>query len=247
MYAEVLGLPKNVTLKEFPSPFPPENKLNLIIAKTSTKYTARSDNQYKDIANILTDIINTTPGNSAIFFPSYYMKEKIDSYLNKVEKTVFHEIQNMATTEKEEMINRFRSYKKTGAALLAVVAGSFGEGIDLPGDELKTVVIVGLPLGRPDLETEALIQYYDAKFNRGWDYGYVLPAFNKIIQNAGRCIRSETDKGVVIFLDERFTWPRYYRCFPSDWKIKVSVDHYKEKIEKFFSNQDTATQHTLNF
>ena len=132
---------------------------------------------------------------------------------------------------------KFKSYKSTGATLLAVVAGSFGEGVDLPGDELKTVVVVGLPLARPDLETNALIQYYDEKFKNGWNYGYVYPAFNKVIQNAGRCIRSETDKGVIVFLDERYTLPRYYHCFPESWKIKVSVNQYKEKIERFFGGQ----------
>ena len=69
-------------------------------------------------------------------------------------------------------------------------------------DELKGVVIVGLPLQKPDLETEALISYYNEKFNRGWDYGYLFPAFNKCLQSAGRCIRSEKDRGVIIFLDK---------------------------------------------
>lgn len=236
MYSELLGFPKKTVSQEFPSPFPPENRLNMIIAKTSTKFTTRSESQYKEIAKVVTDIINATPGNSAIFFPSYYMKEQVDKYLIKIEKTVFHERQEMTKQDKDEMIERFREYKKTGATLLAVVSGSFGEGIDLPGDELKTVVVVGLPLAKPDLETKALINYYDQKFKNGWNYGYVFPAFNKVIQNAGRCIRSSTDKGVIIFLDERYTWNQYYRCFPEDWKMKVSVNQYKEKIKEFFNN-----------
>ena len=234
MYTELLGFPPNAISKELPSPFPEENRLNLIIAKTSTKFTQRSEEQYQEIAKIVTEIINTTPGNSAIFFPSYYMKEQVDKYLNKIEKTVFHELQQMSKQEKDDTIEKFKTYKEVGAALLAVVSGSFGEGIDLPGDELKTVVIIGLPLGKPDLEIEALIKYYDAKFKNGWDYGYVFPAFNKVIQNAGRAIRSETDRGVIVFLDERFTHNRYYRCFPDTWKMKVSVNQYKEKIEQFF-------------
>ena len=234
MYDELLGFPGNTAQVTLPSPFPQENRLNLIIAKTSTKFTTRSREQYINMANIITDIINDTPGNTVVFFPSYKIKEEVDLFLTKIEKTVFHERQEMSKQEKDEMINKFRLYKKTGAALLAVVAGSYGEGIDLPGDELKTVVVVGLPLGKPDLETNALIKYYDKKFKHGWDYGYVFPAFNKIIQNAGRCIRSATDTGVIVFLDERFTWPRYYRCFPQTWNMKVSVDRYREKIQKFF-------------
>jgi DNA excision repair protein ERCC-2 len=235
MYKEVLGFPPSTIEETFPSPFPEKNQLNLIIAKTSTKYTTRSEEQYQDIAKVLTDVINEVPGNIAVFFPSYQMKERIDAYLIKIEKTVLHEHQEMNKTEKEDVLKSFRRYKLTGACLLAVVGGSFSEGIDLPGEELQGVVVVGLPLGRPDLETKALIDYYDRKFNKGWDYGYVFPAFNKVIQSAGRCIRSASDKGVIIFLDERFTWPQYYRCFPSTWKMKVSVNHYQEQIAKFFA------------
>ena len=238
MYSQVLGFPSDSLSKEFPSPFPQENRLNLIVAKTSTKFTARSDEQFKSIAKVVTDIVNITPGNSAVFFPSYFIKDQVDRFLSGITKTVFHERQNMSKDEKDSMIESFRRYKKTGAVLLAVVSGSFGEGIDLPGEELKSVIVVGLPLSRPDLETKALIDYYDKKFNNGWNFGYVYPAFNKVIQNAGRCIRSASDKGVIVFLDERFTWTQYYRCFPTDWKMKVTVNEYVSKIKDFFVNHD---------
>jgi len=107
------------------------------------------------------------------------------------------------------------------------------EGIDLPGDFLKTVIVVGLPLEKPSLEIKELISYYDKKFSRGWDYGYVYPAIIKVLQNAGRCIRSETDKGVIVFLDERFAWESYYKCLPTDQDIKISK-LYEKKIEEFF-------------
>ncbi len=236
MYKELLGFDETKTEEKiFPSPFPDENRLNLIIGKTSTKFTSRSEDQFKQIAKVLVDVINITPGNSAIFFPSYYLRDQIYEHMVGVEKTVFQESSEMSRDEKEEVIQKFKEYKKTGATLLAAISGSFGEGIDLPGDELKTVVIVGLPLTKPDLETKSLIEYYDKKFNKGWDYGYLFPAFNKVIQSAGRCIRSESDKGVIIFLDERYTWNNYYRCFPKTWKIKISVDYYVDKIKEFFN------------
>lgn len=96
------------------------------------------------------------------------------------------------------------------------------EGIDLPGDYLKAVIVVGLPLAKPNLETKQLIEYYDKRFGKGWDYGYVYPAMIKTIQNAGRCIRSKDDKGVIIFLDERYQWQNYFKCFPKDWQIKTT-------------------------
>jgi DNA excision repair protein ERCC-2 len=98
---------------------------------------------------------------------------------------------------------------------------------------LKGVVVVGLPLQRPDLETKELIAYYDLKYNKGWDYGYINPAFSKCLQNAGRCIRSETDRGIVVFLDERFTWPNYFKRFPPEMPISISLDYIK-KINDFF-------------
>ncbi|MFA6888593.1 MAG: helicase C-terminal domain-containing protein, partial [Candidatus Woesearchaeota archaeon] len=131
------------------------------------------------------------------------------------------------------VLENFKAYKATGAVLLATVSGSYGEGIDLPGDLLKCVIVVGLPLLTPDVETKQLIDYFEKKFKRGWDYGYVFPAFNKVLQNAGRCIRTETDRGAIIFLDERYAWPMYSRCFPEDLHVEMSVKP-EEDIELFF-------------
>ena len=139
----------------------------------------------------------------------------------------------MTKQEKTEFIERFKQYKNTGAVLLGAITGSFGEGVDLPGDLLKGVIIVGLPLQTPDLETKQLIAYYQQKFGKGWDYGYILPAFQKTLQGAGRCIRTETDRGVVVFLDERYAWPMYGRCFPEEYQVHVS-QYPIEEIEEFF-------------
>ncbi|MFC2134933.1 ATP-dependent DNA helicase, partial [Bacteroidota bacterium] len=235
MYKELLGFDE-AEEETYESPFPEENKLNIIIPKTSTKYDLRSQQQYSDIADILAKVVNKVPGNSAVFFPSYYLRDRIYKEFNELcNKTVFIEHPNMSKSEKQELLEKFKSYKKTGAVLLGVISGSFGEGIDLPGDYLKSVVIVGLPLTKPDLETKALIDYFDKKFGKGWDYGYLFPAFNKTLQSAGRCIRSETDKGVIIFLDERYTWNNYHRCFPSSWNIKTTM-LYEKMIEQFFEN-----------
>jgi len=233
MYRELFGITsEEMTLK---SPFPIENRMNLIIPKTSTKYESRSQEQYKEIGKILEEVCNIVDGCIAIYYPSYYLMEEIAKYLDtKVSKTVFTESSGMTKSEKQEFLLNYSSYQKKGAILNAVITGSFAEGIDLPG-VLKAVIIIGLPLQRPDLETKALIEYYDKKFNKGWDYGYLFPAFTKTIQAAGRCIRSETDKGVIIFLDERYTWNNYYRCFPITWHMRVSL-LYQELIKDFFKN-----------
>jgi DNA excision repair protein ERCC-2 len=237
MYREVLGLQegrtKEITLE---SPFPEENRLSIIIPKTSTKFTARSEEQYKEIASITTRIVNAIPGNSAVFFPSFKLRDDVYRHMRDCEKTVFVERPGLTKKEKEELLENFKSYKNSGAVLIGVISGSFGEGIDLPGDYLKGVVVVGLPLQKPDLETKAMIDYYEKKFGKGWDYGYLFPAFNKTLQSAGRCIRSETDRGVIVFLDERYEWPTYKRCFPRTWNLKVTM-LYEGMIKGFFEKQ----------
>ncbi|MBD3361409.1 DEAD/DEAH box helicase [Candidatus Woesearchaeota archaeon] len=240
MYKDLLGFPDKTITQEFPSPFPKKNTLALVIPKTTTKFTKRNPEQYLRIANICADIVDRVPGNAAIFFPSYYLRNEIAKFLEtRCKKTVFNEQPRLTKEEKQELLDKFCKYKN--AVLLGVAAGSFGEGIDLPG-VLKSVIVVGLPLDRPDLETKELIKYYDNKFSKGWDYGYIMPALTKTMQNAGRCIRTEKDKGALVFLDERYTWPNYFRCFPSDWNLKISID-YLEEIKGFFSEQQSLNNH----
>jgi DNA excision repair protein ERCC-2 len=234
MYRDLLGVSKP-TAKVFPSPFPEENRLCLIVPKTTTKYSMRTDQQFSNIAETCADLANSIPGCVMLFFPSYYIRDRISQiFIEQYKRTVFQEFSGMTKADKQELLDRFADYKHSGAALLAVASGSFGEGIDLPG-VLKGVIVAGLPLDRPSLETKELIAYYDLKYGKGWDYGYILPAMTKCIQNAGRCIRSETDKGAIIFVDERYAWPRYKNCFPPEWKPIISKD-YKEKINKFFTS-----------
>jgi DNA excision repair protein ERCC-2 len=235
MFADLLGLPAQKRVaKEYPSPFPAENRLALVVPKTTTKFSQRSDEQFRAIAERCAAMANAAPGCVALFFPSYQIRDTVNrDFAPLCAKTLFLEQPNMTKEQKQEFLERFVRYKNSGAVLLAVASGSFGEGVDLPG-VLKGVIVVGLPLDRPDLETQQLIEYYDRKFGKGWDYGYTMPALTRTMQNAGRCIRSETDRGVIVFLDERYAWPRYFTCFPSDWKLKIAVDPLPE-MRKFFA------------
>ena len=230
MYKDLIGF-ESVVEKEYESPFPSKNKLSLIVPKTTTKFTLRNQDQYKSIAEIIAEIVNIVPGNSAIFFPSYKLRDDVNIFFQPLcTKTIFYEAPLLSKTEKEELLEKFKSYKNSGAVLLGVASGSFSQGIDLPGDLLKAVIVVGLPLQKPDLETKKLIDYYDKKFSKGWDYGYTFPAITKCLQSAGRCIRSETDKGVMVFLDERFAWPMYRKYF----NYANIVNEYRNIIENFF-------------
>jgi DNA excision repair protein ERCC-2 len=237
MYKDVLGFPSETIEKTYPSPFPQKNRLAMIVPETTTKFSMRNAQQYERIAEICAEITNTVPGNCAVFFPSYFVMKQVYSFFSDLSrKTAFLEESEMNKEEKADFLDRFKAYKDTGAVLLGVVSGSFGEGIDLPGKLLNCVVVVGLPLQQPTLETKKLIEYYDTKFAKGWEYGYVGPAFSKCLQSAGRCIRSETDRGVIVFLDERYAWQNYYHHFPADWEIEVTKD-YLEKIREFFGEK----------
>ncbi|MCP3683467.1 MAG: ATP-dependent DNA helicase [bacterium] len=236
MYRDLLGFPEDTIEKTYKSPFPEKNKLTLVVPETTTKFSRRNEEQYKKIADITADMVNSIPGNTFIFFPSYYLRDSVNKFFSKCTRTVFLEQPNMKKSEKKDMLDRFKKYKD--ATMLAVVSGNFGEGVDIPGNLLKGVIVVGLPLQKPDIETNALIEYYDKKFKKGWDYGYLHPGFNKALQSAGRCIRSETDKGVLVFLDERYSWQNYFKCFPADWDIKITK-MYKERIDEFFRNSDS--------
>lgn len=235
MYRDILGLnPRRTELLNLQSPFPDENRLNMIIPKTTTKYTDRGPSMYDEIATTLKEISEEVPGNIAVFLPSYALVNEIRPRMKNIPKTLFTEEQGLSTTKKKEMIENFKRYKDTGAMLLGVANGNFAEGIDLPGDLLQAVVVVGLPLAKPDLETQSLIDYYDEKYDKGWDYGYLYPAFNTVLQSAGRCIRSEDDKGAIIFLDKRYAWNQYKRCFPPNWDLRVT-QLYQRGLKQFFN------------
>lgn len=233
MYRDLLEV-SNPLIEIFESPFPKKNRLNLVVPETTTKFTKRNDAQFQRIAQICASITNNVPGNSAIFFPSYALRDRVNTYFSlESSKSQLTEQSGMSSDEKKEILQKLEGYKDTGIVLLGASSGSFGEGVDFPGDVLKCVIVVGLPLRSPDLETRETIDYFDRKFGKGWNYGYVYPAFNRTLQNAGRCIRSETDKGIVVFLDERYVWPRYFTCFPDDIQIKITKDYDKEVLSFF--------------
>lgn len=232
VYKDLFGI--DALTSEFTNPFPHTNRLNLIVPDTTTKFTLRDDHMYQRIARHCADITNAVPGNSLIFFPSYDLRDKVYSFFKTLSvKTNFLESSQLSKTEKTEMIEKFKQYKDAGAVLLGASSGNFGEGLDIRGNIVKCVIVVGLPLARPDLETQSLIKYYDTKFSKGWDYGYTLPALIKGFQNAGRCIRSATDRGVIVYLDERYTWDSYFKCFPKDEHLRITKTPVP-RIQEFF-------------
>ena len=234
MHKDVLGFPENTIEASYPSPFPQKNRLSLIVPEVSTKFSRRGTNESEKIAKICAEISNNVSGNVAIYFPSYALRNEIHKYFYPLsKKRFFLEMQDFTKKDKVTFLEEFKQSYPNGV-LLGVAGGNFSEGVDIEGNKLKGVIIVGLPLEHPDLETKSLIKHYDRKYGKGWDYGYLLPAFNRTIQAAGRCIRSETDKGVIALLDERYAWPQYKAHLPPYWNSKVTRN-YEEEVKKFFS------------
>ena len=232
MYYEVLGF-ENAVMKNYKNPFPKKNRLTLIIPETTTKYEFRIKEEFSKAAKILSRIIGVVPGRTALFFPSYSVMKQILDYLKTLtDREFFIEKRAMSKDEKAKLINHFLETKS--GVLCGVIRASFSEGIDLP-NALKGVVIVGLPLNPPTLETRKLIEYYDKRFGKGFDYGYIFPAMSRVIQGAGRCIRSENDKGVLVFLDKRYIYSFYKSCFPEDWELLLSRN-YVDVIKNFFKS-----------
>src|SRR3989338_2457453 len=187
MYRDILGFPEDTVLKEYRNQMPKENRLALIVTGATTQFSKRSREQYEKIADVCAKAAEAMPGNVILFFPSYAVMGEVHKHLyGRIQKQLFKEHPEMAKDEKQKLLNEFKAAFLKGGVLLAVIGGSFSEGIDLPDELLSGVIIVGLPLGQPDLETKELIRYYDARFGKGWDYGYVFPAFTKALQSAGR-------------------------------------------------------------
>jgi DNA excision repair protein ERCC-2 len=236
MYKNLMGFGENTICSKYESCFPEHNRLNLVIPDVTTQYSKRTDDNMKKIADYILRISSSVKGNAAAFFPSYAFRENIYRHINdRCEKTIMLEQPDM---NKEEKTRLFEAFMGTGNALLmGTQAGSFSEGMDYFGNILKCVMVVGISLSTPDLETQALIKYYDYKFNRGWDYGYIYPAVHRAMQSAGRCIRTEKDRAVVVFMDSRFLWKNYRAVFPVDMKISATTEPEKE-IGRFFSPEN---------
>ena len=238
MYADLLGLQEEKTeLKEYSSPFPKHNKLNLIDPSVTTKFTERKTEEFQKIGMQIIKIVNEVPGNSAVFFPSYKILESVYPFIqDKISRQIFKQKEKMNSNEAASMLQSFRNAGHGfGGTLLGVLGGSFSEGVDYLGNALKGVVIVGVPLQEMNLELKSLIDYYEEKFGRGWHYAYIYPAMNKAMQAAGRCIRDISDEGIITFMDKRYLWQNYSSCFPKDFSKTVTVEPEKF-VKLFFSN-----------
>ena len=223
---------------ELKSPFD-SNKLDIIINnKISTKYKNRI-NTIDDIIETIEVVTVTKPGNYIVFFPSYQYMNMVLNDIIEADYEIIIQKNNLTDNEKNEIINKFKTTTNTKVGFF-VMGGAFSEGIDLQGDSLNGVIIVGVGLPMICDENNVLKDYYDLEYDKGFEYAYTYPGFNKVIQAVGRVIRGYSDKGIAILMDERFTYNEYLRLMPPHWKNKKIINNsydLKKELIKFYEEK----------
>ncbi len=233
MHRDVLGLPKDSMLRSYPSPFEQDNTMHVITENYTTRYSKRKADNYAAMAGQIDRIIAKTPGGTAVFFPSYSVQNAVLPFVKS--KGLHVQRENAEPSEISELIRRFGN----GGVLVGVQGGSMSEGIDYCNEEIKTAVIVGVALEEMSLEIQALIDFYDVKFGKGWEYGYMWPAVIKAMQAAGRGIRKETDRCAVVYMDERFAWKNYRSVFDPATRFIITSEP-ERYVEEFWSGRNAS-------
>ena len=226
------------------SPFLRENLKLLVACDVSSKYTRRGVSEYEKMAEYIYELAAGKQGNYMVFFPSYRMLEDIyEIFRNKTEERQFEvscilQSSNMTEQEREEFLEAFQENSAKTLIGFCVMGGIFSEGIDLTGERLIGAAIVGTGLPQVGCEREILKNYYDEKAQNGFAYAYRYPGMNKVLQAAGRVIRTKEDRGVVLLLDERFLQREYLELFPQEWQSyeRCTVGNAGQKIRAFWDS-----------
>lgn len=204
------------------TPFAPEQKRVLLGRDVSSRYTRRGPEEYGRIAEYIDQVAQARAGNYMIFFPSYKMMEDICQIYKEryghLERQILMQSPAMQENDREEFLEQFEEQREKTLLGFCVLGGIFAEGIDLTGEKLVGAVIVGTGLPQISYEREILKKYYDGKQENGFDYAYRFPGMNKVLQSAGRVIRTREDRGVILLLDERFCSFDYRNLFPGEWE-----------------------------
>lgn len=235
--------------------FDPAKRAIYIGSDVTSRYSRRSEGEYFNIARYIYEIVKNRHGNYMVFFPSHsFLTQVLDCFCRNFqdEQTdcVVQE-EFMDETEREQFLKRFEgnpecSFQEIHMEIaleeernligFCVLGGIFGEGIDLKRDSLIGVIVVGTGIPQVCSERELLKQFFDARGENGFDYAYRFPGMNKVLQAAGRVIRTSEDVGVIALLDERFCQPSYRRLFPREWEElqTVTADTVSKRIERFW-------------
>lgn len=220
--------------------FPEENQFVFIGTDVTSRYRRRGKAEYEKISRYIEVMLRSRPGNYLLFFPSYEMLGQVYEVFcqRNVSGRYLCRCQNpsMNEEEREEFLREFENEQADPLLGFCVMGGIFSEGIDLTEERLIGAVVIGTGLPKVCAEREILKKYFDEKGMNGFSYAYVYPGMNKVLQSAGRVIRTASDRGSILLLDERFAREEYQRLFPREWKQPVFGDLsvVEEKLRHFW-------------
>ena len=240
-YKKLLSVEKDDYAVYAHSSFPQENKFLFIGTDVSPRYTRRGESTYQRFARYIAVMAEQKKGNYMAFFPSYRFLEEVHTcFLECVDHEVdsICQVSYMDEEQREEFLEEFEQEREKSLVAFCVMGGIFSEGIDLTDDKLIGAVIAGTGLPQVCTEREILKQYFNAADMDGFDYAYLYPGMNKVLQSAGRVIRTESDRGVILLLDDRFRAMRYREVFPREWQQYQlgSVKNLEQEIRTFWES-----------
>jgi DNA excision repair protein ERCC-2 len=237
-YRDLLGFDAHRTDELYvPSPFPPENRLVMAISDVDTTYRRRAAH-YDRIASWIARLSH--PGSNVLtLFPSYAFLDAVHDRLPAVPHRVIAQRPGVNDAEQREVLAALRSGEPH--LLLAVLGGIFAEGVDYPGEMLSQVIVVSPGLPQYNLERELLKGYYQEFYEHGFGYAYLIPGLTRVVQAAGRLLRSDEDRGVIVVMGRRFLDPRYMRLLPEEWTVgdpeALIFEDPEEAIREFFDDE----------
>jgi len=226
------------------STFDVNNRLLLIGSDVTTKYNKRSSSMFASYAMYIQTITSAKKGNYMVFFPSYKFLSEVHEALasllvvggesHPIEVVI--QSQYMGEEAREIFLEMFEEERDHSLVALCVMGGIFSEGIDLVSDRLIGAIIVGTGLPQVCHDREIIKRFFDAKHLPGFDYAYRYIGMNKVLQSAGRVIRTEEDRGIIALLDERFTHQQYLEIFPREWETyhRVTLDDVEQPLKEFW-------------
>lgn len=224
--------------------FTEDQSLLLLGRDVSSRYTRRNQDEYRRIAEYIRKTGQAQKGNYMVFFPSYKMMQEVYEVfegLNCGEMETCMQVSGMKEEEREAFLGQFAAEHERSFLAFCVMGGIFGEGIDLKNEQLIGAVVVGTGLPQISNEREILMHYYDERSGEGFDYAYRYPGMNKVLQAAGRVIRTVDDRGVILLLDDRFTRREYESLFPKEWERRSSctVESVSGYLDAFWEQRNS--------
>ena len=244
-YKRLLSTEKDNYAVYIDSSFDTKKRLLMNGVDVSTRYTMRSREMYQRYATYIFRVVKAKMGNYLIFFPSYRFMEDVYQEFTQLLASDDYEMElviqqkHMDEEERENFLRAFEMGREKSLIGFGVLGGIFSEGIDLTNEKLIGTLIIGTGLPQVCNEREILKSYFDQKGLYGFDYAYRYPGMNKVLQAAGRVIRTEDDRGVILLLDERFQREKGKEIFPKEWADceRCRLDIVEEKIRLFWEKQ----------